>query len=199
MQQGNPYNDEHELFRQMSIGDESAFVTLFHRYTPKLLPFVTRLTRSPEQARELVQEIFLQLWVQRAKLGEIQNPAGWIFRIASNLSMNWMRNEGTRRRKQQEIYSQAISRSESTDEPMVEAKQLESIIHKAVDALPEKRQAIYRLSREQGLNHQQIADQLQISPNTVKNQIGIALKFIQEFIRQETGLSIVTIVLLFGL
>jgi RNA polymerase sigma-70 factor (ECF subfamily) len=80
----------------------------------------------------------------------------------------------------------------------VDANELKTIIHTAVDALPEKRQQIYRLSREQGLTHQQIADQLGLSINTVKNQLGMALKTIQEHISRETGLTLLTIAILFG-
>ena len=143
----------------------------------------------------MIQETFLQLWINRVQLKDIQHPAAWIFRIASNLSANWLRNEGNHRR----ILSQQMPASPETEASyQAEATQLNSIIHHAVDALPEKRQQIYRLSREQGLSHQQIADELGLSINTVKNQIGISLKFIQEYINKETGLSIITLMLLFG-
>jgi RNA polymerase sigma factor (sigma-70 family) len=94
----------------------------------------------------------------------------------------------------------AVKPDEASDTVVdkLETKELTLIINKAVEALPDRRKEIYRLSREQGLNHQQIAEKLQLSTNTVANQIGISLKFIREFINKETGLSMLTLLILFG-
>lgn len=184
-----------QLFLLISLGDEQAFTELFHEYTPKLLPFITKLTRNETMARELVQETFLQLWVNREALDKIENPNSWIYRIASNLSLNWLKIHGNRRRILQTVPLKDTADSLSD---ILDSKELDLIIQKAVSLLPEKRQEVYRLSREQGLSHQQICDQLGIAPYTVKNQIGQALKFIQEYISKETGLSIITIMILFG-
>jgi RNA polymerase sigma-70 factor (family 1) len=177
----------------MSRDSEQAFTELFHIFTPKLLPFVSRLTRNEHIAKELIQETFLRLWVDRVNLTEIQNPSAWIYRIASNLSINWLRTQGSRRRIIQKIEPQ-----EATDSVVQEldSKELHGIIQQAVNQLPEKRQEIYRLSREEGLSHQQIAEKLNISPNTVKNQLIHALKSIRESISTQTGLSLITLVLL---
>jgi RNA polymerase sigma-70 factor (family 1) len=182
-----------QLFDSMSRDSEQAFTELFHIFTPKLLPFVSRLTRNEHIAKELIQETFLRLWVDRVNLTEIQNPSAWIYRIASNLSINWLRTQGSRRRIIQKIEPQ-----EATDSVVQEldSKELHGIIQQAVNQLPEKRQEIYRLSREEGLSHQQIAEKLNISPNTVKNQLIHALKSIRESISTQTGLSLITLVLL---
>jgi RNA polymerase sigma-70 factor (family 1) len=191
-----PEYDDITLFRMTAEGDEMAFTELFHRYNPKLLPFVFKLTRQESIAREIIQETFLRLWVDRHKLPAVDQPASWIFRIASNVSINWLRQQGRRRQLLQ--LAEADTANAAPAHETVESRELSLIIHRAVDALPDKRQQIYRLSREQGLTHQQIANELGISPNTVKNQIGIALQFIQTFINRETGLSLATLIVLFG-
>lgn len=196
MQQGT-IHIEKQLFQSIASGSEAAFTELFHLYTPRLYPFVRRLTRSDEQAKEMVQETFLQLWINREQLREVENPTAWIYRIASNLSLNWLRNEANRRRLIEEnIINSTV---QETNIAEAETRQLQGIISKAVEALPEKRRLIYRMSREEGLSHQQIANKLQLSVQTVKNQLGISLQFIQEFIHKETGLSLLTLVLLFTL
>ena len=183
-----------ELFIRIAGDDEQAFTELFHICTPRLLPFIIKLTRNEHVAEEMIQETFLRLWLNRAELTKVDNPAAWIYRVASNISITWLRKQGNRRKLLQKVET-----TEATDSTtaIVDSKELGLIIRTAVDLLPERRQEIYRLSRDQGLTHQQIAEKLNLSPNTVKNQIGIALKFIQEIINKKTGLSLSTIMMLF--
>jgi RNA polymerase sigma-70 factor (family 1) len=192
-----PYSqyDDKALFSQIAEGDEKAFTELFHTYTPKLLPFVFKLTRNEHLAQEMIQETFLKLWVNRAALVNVNEPASWIFRIAANVSVTFLRKQSNRER-----LLNAVKPDEASDTVVdkLQTKELTLIINKAVEALPDRRKEIYRLSREQGLNHQQIAEKLQLSTNTVANQIGISLKFIREFINKETGLSMLTLLILFG-
>lgn len=193
MQASPPYDDL-ELFSKIARGDEQAFTQLFHIYTPKLLPFITKLTRSEHVAQEMIQETFLRLWINRAELTEVKSPGAWIYRIASNVSLTFLRTQSNRRKLLQKV---EVTDRENLSETL-DSRELDLIIQRAINLLPERRQEVYRLSREKGLSHQQIADRLKISPNTVKNQIGISLKFIQEFINKETGLSIITLMILLG-
>jgi RNA polymerase sigma-70 factor (family 1) len=192
-----PYSqyDDKALLLKVAEGDEKAFTELFHMYTPQLLPFVIKLTRDEHLAQEMIQETFLRLWVNRAELVNVNEPASWVFRIAANVSITWLRKQSNRRR-----LLEAVEVKEASDGVIekLESKELTLIISKAVEALPERRKEIYRLSREQGCTHQQIAEKLQLSTTTVANQIGISLKFIREFINKETGLSMVTLLILFS-
>ncbi len=185
-----PRYDEKELFSRIAQGDEGAFTELFH------LPFIVKLTRDSHLAQEMIQETFLRLWKNRNELSAIDHPSAWIYRIASNVSLTYLKTQSNRKR-----LLEKIEPSESTEatSDVIFAKELNLIIQRAVNLLPERRQEIYRLSREQGLSHQEIAEKLRLSINTVKNQIGISLKFIQEFINKETSLSIITLAILFGL
>lgn len=186
--------DEKALFVQIAAGDEAAFAHLFHAYTPRLLPFLTRLTRSEYQAREIIHETFLRLWVSRAELVQVEQPSSWIFKVAANMSLTWLRKQSNRQRIMQTLEVNTTTGSQVVTGPL-ETKELSLLITRAVDALPQKRQQIYRLSREQGLNHQQIAEQLNLSASTVANQISISLQFIRDFINRD-GLSIITLFLL---
>jgi RNA polymerase sigma factor (sigma-70 family) len=145
----------------------------------------------------MIQETFLRLWVNRTELVNVNEPASWIFRIAANVSITWLRKQSNRQRILEAVAVVEDSGANLIVETL-ETKELSLVINKAVEALPERRQEIYRLSREQGLNHQQIAEKLKLSTNTVANQIGISLKFIREFINKETGLSMVTLLILFS-
>jgi RNA polymerase sigma-70 factor (ECF subfamily) len=189
-----PYDDK-LLCLKIAEGDEKAFTELFHIYTPKLLPFVFKLTRSEHLAQEMIQETFLRLWVNRSELVNVNEPASWIFRIAANVSITWLRKQSNRERLMKEV---KVDESHITVFEILEGKELNLIINNAVEALPGRRKQIYKLSREEGYSHQQIAERLNLSSTTVANQIGISLKFIREFINKETGLSMVTLLILFS-
>jgi len=186
-------SDDLQLFQRISAGDEEAFSTLFHQYTPKLLPFVIKLTRNEQATAELIQETFMQLWLQRTQLNNVENPSAWIYRIASNLSVNYLKTFANRKR----LLSK-IDPPEGMIHPddQMETKELAQLIHKAILLLPERRQEVYRLSREEGFSHQQIAEKLTISTNTVKNQIGTALKFIQQYINGQKNFPLLSLALL---
>lgn len=184
-----------ELFAYIARGDEEAFAQLFHAYVPKLLPFITKLTKSEHMDQEIIQETFLRIWMNRTDLLTIQHPPAWIYKIASNVSLTYLKTLDNRKRLLQKVIVPDAAESLSD---ALDSKELHLIIQRAVTMLPDRRQEIYRLSREEGLTHQQIAEKLHLSQNTVKNQIGISLKFIQEFINKETGLSIVTLLLIFA-
>ena len=187
-------NDELELFRKIAGGDELAFEQVFHRYTPKLLSFIKKITRNDSLSAELIQETFMRLWMKREQLKDIENPSAWIYRIASNLSLNYLQKQSNRK---QLLYKMAPVENAASPEDLIDVKELNQIIKEAIDHLPERRQEVYRLSREAGLSHQQIADKLNISVNTVKNQIVTSLKFIQQSINKQKGRTICLLFIFF--
>lgn len=186
------YSDQ-QLFQLIAEGDESAFREIFERYTPRLHPFVTGIVKENAIAREIVQEVFLRLWLNRSTAADIEKPSSWLYRVASNLSLTWFR----RRNLEMQVL-QNIGRDENSfeEEERLHVKELQQLIQQAVQALPPKRRTIFNLSREQGLGRREIARQLDISENTVKNQLGIALKFIQDHIQQHSGSYIPFLLLL---
>ncbi len=188
-----PYYEK-ELLTRIAGGSEEAFTELYHLYNPKLSAFLLRLARSEYVAQEMVQETFLRLWINREKLREVNHAASWIYKIASNVSYTYLRTQANRRKILESVDAEAVAESFL---PALDSRQLDLFIRKTVAQLPERRQEIYRLSREQGLGHQQIADQLNLSVNTVKNQVTASLKFIYEQISKETGLSLLTLIALF--
>ncbi|MBN9383449.1 MAG: RNA polymerase sigma-70 factor [Chitinophagaceae bacterium] len=191
------YNEDNALFLAIAEGDETAYTQIFHLYTPRLLPFIFKLTKDEQLAREVLQETFLRLWMKRDQLPQVERPASWLFRIAANICLTWLRTQATRHRLQDRVEEKQAAHKYSSAVEVLESKEMALLIRQAVDALPARRQEIYRLSREQGLSHQQIAERLQLSLSTVKNQLGYSIKFIQEYLHNATGLSLAVISALF--
>ncbi|MEO8173257.1 MAG: RNA polymerase sigma-70 factor [Sediminibacterium sp.] len=195
MTEQNLYEDK-ALFLRIAQGDEASFTELFHGYTPKLLAYLVKITRDERLARELVQETLLKIWIKREHLQHVSSPSAYLFRLAGNLATDYFREERARRK----LYGRMPVTEESpfmdTGE-VIAAREVAGIIARAVEALPGRQQEVYRLSREQGLSHEEIAARMNISVSTVNNQIGTALKSLAGIIAKETGLSAaVTLVLL---
>jgi RNA polymerase sigma-70 factor (ECF subfamily) len=189
-------HSEDEWFRQIADGDTHAFTELFHHYNRRLFPFVRRLTKSEVIAEEIVQEVFLRLWVNREKMATMERPGAWLFLVASNLSMTHLRNAVNLAVKH--AGAARISEAAVTDALLQEldGKEMATLVEAAVRQLPPKRQQIFRLSRQDGLTHQEIAEKLSISPHTVKDHLVLALKSIREYIHSKTGSSVGIILLL---
>lgn len=191
------HSEDNTLFLQIADGDAAAYTQIFHLYTPRLLPFIYKITRDEHLAREMLQETFLRLWMKRTDLKKVERPASWLFRVAANVCLTYLRTQATRYRLQDKVEEKQAAHQYSSAIEVLESKEMDSLIRMAVAALPARRQEIYRLSREQGLSHQQIADQLQLSLSTVKNQLGFSIKFIQEYLHNATGLSLAILSALF--
>ena len=160
---------------------ETVFNAIFREHEYKLHTLSLRLTKSDQYAKDIIQEVFLKLWEHRDRLHEIDNVEAWLYRVTENKVMDFLRKASADNRLKKAIWNN-LQDIISDTEVQVEAKECNAIIQKAIDQLPPKRKMIYRLNREKGLNYQEIADALQISRHTVKNQLHESLKFIRGFL-----------------
>ena len=183
-------------FRQIADGDTRAFTELFHYYNARLFPFVRRLTKSEAIAEEIIQEVFLRLWVNREKVATMERPGAWLFLVASNLSLTHLRNAVNIAVKHAGAYRQADATVTDTLLQELDSKEMAALVEAAVRQLPPNRQQVFRLSRQEGLTHEEIAQKLSISPHTVKDHLVMALKSIREYIHTQTGSSVGILLLL---
>lgn len=173
---------DHEklLFRQAAEGNEQAFSTLFNLFLPKLYPLIVKLIKSDPAVQEIIQETFIKVWLNRDKLAEMENPGGWLFRVASNNCYDYLR----KRALDGELFKPITSASDAVNVPHegLDSKELKRLIGEAVHKLPTQRRKIYLMSRDQDKTIPEIAAALKISPNTVKNALVTSLKFIREYL-----------------
>lgn len=184
--------EDRHLFHQISQGDETAFKTLFHRYLPKLYPFIVNFTRSEQATRELIQETFIRVWLNRDKLPDIENPGGWLFTIASNECYSYARKSKLYSKFSQPLEAEAGTAPATED--WLQGKEVQQFINQAVNLLPPQRKKIYQMSRNQGKSIAEIATELNISPNTVKNALVTALQFIRDYLAK-SGISLILFLL----
>ncbi|MDO6429355.1 sigma-70 family RNA polymerase sigma factor [Flavitalea sp. BT771] len=168
------------LFQQAAEGNEQAFGALFNLFLPRLYPFIIKLTRSESAVQEIIQETFIKAWLNRDKLAEMENPGGWLFRVASNKCYDHLRA----RVLNDKFFKPITTDPEQQNAPheWLDAKELMRLVGEAVHTLPAQRKKIYLMSREQGKTIPEIAAALQISPHTVKNALVTSLKLIREYL-----------------
>ena len=188
--------NETELFAALAKGDERAFETIYHHYNKRLAPFVDKMVRSPELAEEIVQDIFVQLWLNRHLLQNVNHPTSYLFNIATNKTLDYLKKIANNAKLMERIAIRSTEYGNETEERII-FRESAAIIQMAVSALPEQRKMIYHLSRNEGLTHEQIAERLNISRHTVKNQLVHALKYIRNFAEKRASVfSIAAFVIL---
>lgn len=171
------------LFRQIAEGDEAAFRELFHAYIPQLEPLVMHLTKTASVTEDILQETFLRVWLSRNKLPDIENPRSWLLRIVFYQSFSWLRKQAVHH-KAVNALSQGRQEDEmrSSTEEAVAFTTMLRLVGEAVQQLPAQAKRIYLLSREKGLRIPEIAEQLNLSPNTVKNSLVRSLQAIRKHV-----------------
>ena len=185
--------EEKELFRKIAEGDELAFAEIFFRYTAKLQPFLLKVTRSEQDTEEIIQDVFLRLWLSRKKLTEVDNHQAYIFTISNNRLFTFLQKKA--RRMQVEHQSATPDITHITEE-MIDLHENTRLINEAVEQLPPQKKLIFELSRNKGWSHEQIAHELHLSKNTVKNHMTEALRMIREYLRRSPDSSLPLIILI---
>jgi len=171
-----------DLYKRIAAGDEAAFASLFNRYYPLLRPFIFKMTRSADQTEEMLQETFMRIWLNRDQLPDIENMHAWIFTIASRQCLNAIRKDLNNRKKIAALQQQESGTEPHTPLDKTQLAEITRLVAEAINKMPAQRQRIYRMSREQGLKHAEIAEALSISVTTVKNVLVVALKDIRAYL-----------------
>jgi RNA polymerase sigma-70 factor (family 1) len=173
--------DNHDIQRLIA-GDESAFSTIYERYSEKVYRLAFRFLKDKAQSEEIVQETFINLWLSREKLDSAGNIWLYLYVIAKRLSLNALRQISKSATLTEKLLIH-ITEARNTTEEGIMADDLENAIDKIIDRLPKQQQLVFKLSRIEGLSHKEIAAQLHISPNTVKNHMVEALKTLRSHLK----------------
>lgn len=163
-------------------------VNLFQYQYTKLVKDWTRhlqyvswqITGNKQVAEDIVQEAFLHLWLHHVKLLP-GNPVGWLLKVVDNLSRRHLRSINNRVRIYNRFSDNHSHFHDDVEEQLI-GKEKEVYIKKAFSKLPSQQQLVLHLSKEEGLRRQEIADRLQLSPNTVKVHLMRAMQFMKEHI-----------------
>jgi RNA polymerase sigma-19 factor, ECF subfamily len=186
---------EQEWLRQVAEGSETAFKSLFDAYWDHLYTVSVCLTKSVELAEDMVQEIFLKIWIKRERLSDVKEFGDYLFIVARNHIYNALKKEQMEHRLRQPVLDWFEGQRESPEQQLL-FKESSQLIRQAIGRLTSQQQAIYKMTREQGLSHEQVAKELNISPNTVRNHVVNSLKIMREYLKDHASPLLLIISLL---
>ncbi len=167
------------LLPRIQQGDIKAFEQLYDLYKVQVFNFCYTILKSKADAQEVVQDTFLKVWHSRDQFQQIISFNGFLYRIAKNNTLNKIRLKVGQPQKYDELREDFSTLNQTENEVLFH--EMKEILDTAIEALPPKRQEIFRLSREEGLSHEEISQRLNISVNTVKGQMRKALAFIKSY------------------
>lgn len=159
-----------QLLADVARGSERAFKQLVDKYSDRLGHFIATITKDHQVAQEVVQDVFLKIWQNRETLVTVRDFHRWLFVISKHQALNALRK--------------AIVKQTTLDEHLADPDNNEWVLEKerrfclldeAVDRLPEQQRKVYLLSRRSGKTYKQIAADMQLSPETVKKYIQLAV------------------------
>jgi len=168
------HSDE-RLCELLSQGEESAFDCLYTRYRNKLIHIGTNRTQSHVVAEELVQEVFADLWQRRSAITITRTFSAYILTAMKYAVLDHIRSLKVKNNYLQQIAAFENRVTDATRE-QVELEELDYHLNASINALPEKCREVFKLSRFENHTVQEIADKLNISPDTAKYHIAHALK-----------------------
>lgn len=182
--------DEDQLIIHFQAGEEKAFKHIFDMFNNRLIFFTRGIVEDPDSAEDLVQDAFVKLWDKRLNFKDLISIKAFLYISLKNVSRNLFKHDKVKQ-KYQSLLAEAID-----DDPIilkiVEAEVLEEV-NKAIKELPEGCRNVINLSYFEGLSNQEVADQLNISINTVKTQKMRGLRALRNLLKEMAPALIILI------
>lgn len=173
---------DNQVFEAIKRDDNGAYEMVFREYYRPMTSYAFRFLNDLSEAESIVQDVFLRLWQKRKEIMITSSLQNYLFRSVKNQCINQIEHNKIKTGYQAMVINNEEDRSEYS-EFFLEFG-LKKRIEAAIAALPEKRQEIFRLAREDGLKYREIADRLKISVKTVETQMTLALKQLRESLKQ---------------
>ena len=183
--------NERELLIQVASGNEYAFRQLFIAYHQQLGVHMLRITNIPELAEEVVQDVFVKIWLARETLAGVENFKAYLFVISKNHALNCLKKLAKERVAIKQLED---TRAEAVTPEVAGADMYYNLLDEAIDQLPPQQQKVYLLSRHDRLKYAEIADQLELSRETVKKYLQMATASITEYVRDHLEVIAVLLV-----
>lgn len=157
----------------LSQGSIKTFEKLFLLYYPKVKAFINSILDDEETAEDLSQDTFIKLWTYKSSFSQVQNLNAYVYQTAKRTLYTYLDNK---------LNPPTIGIDNAREVPSVEeieeivySHELESLINRAIDAMPPQRKQIFQMSRKEGLSNEEISKRLNISKRTVETHISTAL------------------------
>ena len=183
--------NDNTLLEGIKSGNSSYYERVFRKYYQSLCLFALKYVRDPDEAEEIVQDMFVRVWQKRATLAISDSLKSYLYQAVRNACLNHLKHKNVKL----EYQKNTIDSSPSTNAgDTLVALELEVKIRETLGKLPSERKKIFLMSRNEGFKYREIAEKLNISVKTVENQMSKALKFLKSELTDFLGITILVII-----
>jgi RNA polymerase sigma-70 factor (ECF subfamily) len=165
--------DQATYINGLKAGDKKVFEELFHAYYEPLCRYCLRVIPNQDEAEEIVQEMFVNLWLKRDEINIGVSLNAYLYRTVMNRAINFSNHLKIRKNHQE--WAQSVDREHDNQHDSLIHHELQALYETAVAKMPDKRREVFELSRKEGLKYAEIADRLSISVKTVEAHLSKAL------------------------
>ena len=188
-------HNEKELLLRIAEGDREAFKELYNFYFVTVQGYVSLFQPVRNELDELTQDVFVKIWEKRHYLYGVDSFRNYLFMTTRNTILNYLRSRKVHQRaKDLEETEQGPANNDSEDALLY--KQYYYIAVEAIEKLPEGRRKVLKMSIDQGLSLDEIAEQLNISRSGVKKQLYAATAFVRQYLLDHGEMSLILFVFL---
>ena len=174
-------HEEATLIKLLANDSEYALQLLYDRHRNRIYKLSTKFLKSPILAQEVVQDVFLKLWIMRREINANKPLEAWLFTVAKNTLINRFKKLSNEWNELTMYTNKAAVTEENTDSRILTAE-LKQHINNAVNQLSEKQKEVYQLAKIEGYSYNEIASKMHISPLTVKTHLTRAVESIRSFL-----------------
>ncbi len=176
--------EESKLVSLLAEDSEYAFQLIYDRHRNRIYKTATRFLKSPILAQEVVQDVFMKLWLSRKTLKPTQPIEAWLHTVSKNNIINRLKKVSNEWKVMNELPYITANKSNTTENSVQDAEYA-AILQTAIITLPEQQKKAYLLSRNENLTYIQIGEKLELSPLTVKTHISRALLHIKQALAEK--------------
>ena len=187
-------NFDDQLISRITEGDELAFTQFYQQYYPLVYGVALKITHSSLLSEEIVQEVFLKIWIKRCDLKKIDNIAAYLIVISRNHVFKVLK-QIARNYKTILLEENDAGFAHNNLENVILDKENNLLLHKAIERLPQQQKQVYTLIKDQGLKREEAAEILHLKPETIKFHLAQAMKNIRSYCAFH--LDLVAVLLLF--
>lgn len=175
----NDNNNLNTIVKRLIGDDKKALDELYNYYYPRLYTFAKKFLKVEDDINDILQDVFIKIWENRKNIKNVETFNAYIFTITKNTVITYFREKTKLIAFESRMKEMATSEGHFRDDSL-EYKDIKEKVDRLIEQLPEKRKLIFKLSREQGLSHKEIAVQLDISVKTVEDHIMHAIRYLRE-------------------
>ena len=171
---------EQTLISGLKMGHHDSYEALFKLYYAKFVNFADAILRNRTVAKDIVQEAFIRIWLNKSNLNENQSLENYIYVIVKRLVLNYIRDTKPSESLESDKAQIAQSNSWGGEDLIIIANEIQNKVHEIVLGMPAQRRSVFMMSRIHGLSNKEIAENLQISVKTVERHMTMALAELRE-------------------